>query len=88
MTKSCIRSTLSIFLKTKRYETLERASGKSGLALARGYRSDQDLTTRQIVMITANPALITQRTAMNLGADDYLTQPFTADQICNVPKHA
>jgi signal transduction histidine kinase len=99
-----IRSTLSMILQTKGYETLEADSGESGLALARehlpdltfcdvnmpkmdgqavvrAYRSDPDLLTRQIVIITGNPALTTQRTAMNLGADDYLTKPFTADQV-------
>ena len=31
--------------------------------------------------MTGNPTKTTHRTAMNLGADDYLAKPFTADDI-------
>ena len=52
-----------------------------GQAVVQAYRADPDLATRQIVIITGNPLQVTQRNAMNLGADDYLTKPFTAEQV-------
>lgn len=52
-----------------------------GQAVVRAFRADPDLATRQIVIITGNPSHTTQRTAMDLGADDYLTKPFTADEV-------
>jgi len=33
------------------------------------------------VIITGNPSQTSQRTAMNLGADDYLTKPFTTADV-------
>lgn len=52
-----------------------------GQAVVRAFRTDPDLSTRQIVIMTGNPTKTTHRTAMNLGADDYLAKPFTADDI-------
>ncbi len=52
-----------------------------GKAVVRAFRHDPDLATRQIVIITGNATQTTQRTAMNIGADDYLTKPFTAEAV-------
>jgi two-component system sensor histidine kinase/response regulator len=55
--------------------------GMDGRAVVEAFRKDPDLATRQIVIITGNPSQTSQRTAMNLGADDYLTKPFTAADV-------
>lgn len=52
-----------------------------GRAVVEAFRKDPDLVTRQIVIITGNPGQTSQRTAMNLGADDYLTKPFSAADV-------
>lgn len=52
-----------------------------GCTLLSALRSDPELTTKQIVLMTGNRADSLQRTSMNLGADDFLHKPFTIEEL-------
>jgi signal transduction histidine kinase len=53
----------------------------NGCTLLSRLRSDPELTTKQIVLMTGNHADNLHRTSMNLGADDFLSKPFTIEEL-------
>ena len=50
--------------------------GKDGRRLLQDMRADPELASRQFVLMTGKAAFGNQRTAMDLGADDFLLKPF------------
>lgn len=55
--------------------------GLDGHGVVQAFRDDPDLAHRQIVVITGLPVPTSQRTAMDLGADDYISKPFDAAEL-------
>ncbi len=55
--------------------------GLDGHQVVQAFRDDPDLAHRQIVIVTGNTGSTSQRTAMNLGADDYIAKPFDAAEL-------
>lgn len=55
--------------------------GIDGHRVVQAFRDDPDLAGRQIVVITGVPGPTSQRTAMDLGADDYISKPFEAGDL-------
>jgi two-component system phosphate regulon response regulator PhoB len=51
--------------------------GRSGVALARRWRTDPRTRELPIVMLTARDEEVDMVTALDAGADDYLTKPFS-----------
>jgi signal transduction histidine kinase len=57
--------------------------GKNGSTLLAEIRRDPELRTRQVVLMTGRPDLVTPRKAMDDGADDFLLKPITFDSLRN-----
>jgi CheY-like chemotaxis protein/anti-sigma regulatory factor (Ser/Thr protein kinase) len=55
--------------------------GKDGRLLLQEMRADPELAARPFVLMTGKPGLANQRTAMDLGADDFLLKPFTLEEL-------
>jgi two-component system sensor histidine kinase/response regulator len=53
----------------------------NGFELLRQIRADQDLRTIPVIMVTAKVDRTASRQGMDLGADDYITKPFTEDEL-------
>lgn len=55
--------------------------GMDGMALLRQVRKDPALARLPLLLISGQDDRLTVRTGMNSGADDYLTKPFTAEEL-------
>jgi len=55
--------------------------GMDGMALLRQVRRDPELARMPLVLISAQDDRSVVRQGMFLGADDYLTKPFTAEEL-------
>jgi signal transduction histidine kinase len=55
--------------------------GTDGRSVLQAMRTDPQLATKQIVLMTGNSGAVTSRTGMNLGADDFLLKPFSFDDL-------
>jgi two-component system sensor histidine kinase/response regulator len=55
--------------------------GTDGRSVLQAMRTDPQLATKQIVLMTGNSGAVTSRTGMNLGADDFLLKPFSLDDL-------
>lgn len=55
--------------------------GKDGRRLLQDLRADPELSNRQFVLMTGKPTFGNQRTAMDLGADDFLLKPFPLAEL-------
>ncbi len=53
----------------------------SGLEMLQALRQEPDTTLIPLILVTANKELPQIREGMSLGADDYLTKPFRADDL-------
>ncbi len=57
--------------------------GGDGSTLLRDIRSDPQLRSRQVVLMTGRPDLVTPRKGMEDGADDFLLKPVGFDALRN-----
>ena len=55
--------------------------GVSGLDVCREIRSDENLSTISIIMLTAKGEEIDRIVGFELGADDYVTKPFSVREL-------
>ena len=55
--------------------------GKDGCRLLQEMRADPERADRQFVLMTGKAAFDNQRTAMDLGADDFLAKPFALAEL-------
>ena len=55
--------------------------GGDGASLLRDIRSDSKLKSRQVVMMSGKPDLITPCKSMEEGADDFLAKPFSLEVL-------
>ncbi len=55
--------------------------GQSGLALARRWRSETRTRELPIIMLTARAAESDKISGLDAGADDYLTKPFSTNEL-------
>ena len=55
--------------------------GQSGLALARGWRSDLRTRSLPIIMLTARAEEADKLIGLDSGADDYVTKPFSPKEL-------
>jgi two-component system phosphate regulon response regulator PhoB len=55
--------------------------GQSGLALARRWRADQRTREVPIIMLTARADESDKVAGLDVGADDYLTKPFSTQEL-------
>ncbi len=55
--------------------------GTDGCSVLQAIRSDATLGSRQVVLMTGNPMLVTPRSGMEMGADDFLLKPFTLQEL-------
>lgn len=55
--------------------------GTDGRSVLQTLRADPQLGTKQIVLMTGNTTAFTPRTGMNPGADDFLVQPFSLEDV-------
>ncbi len=55
--------------------------GGSGLQLARRWRSDERTRALPLIMLTARAEEVDKVGALDAGADDYLTKPFSAKEL-------
>lgn len=53
----------------------------NGFELLRQIRSDEVLRTTPVIVITAKADRLASRRGMDLGADDYITKPFTEEEL-------
>ena len=60
--------------------------GPSGLELVRHIR--ENLRDTEVIMITGYPSIEDAVTAVKVGADEYLTKPFTDDELLNAVQTA
>lgn len=58
-----------------------RMPGIDGRSVLQSVRDDPSLADRQVVLMTAHADTTPQHVGMNLGADDYLTKPFTLAEL-------
>ena len=61
----------------------EHQPGGDGSTLLRDIRSDPALNSRQVVLMTGRPDLVTPRKGMEEGADDFLTKPVGVKELLN-----
>jgi signal transduction histidine kinase len=57
--------------------------GGDGSTLLRDIRSDPALNTKQVVLMTGRPDLVTPRRGMEEGADDFLSKPVGVNELLN-----
>ena len=55
--------------------------GGDGSTLLQEIRRDPELKSKQVVLITGRPDLVTPRQGMEGGADDFLVKPFDDQQM-------
>jgi two-component system phosphate regulon response regulator PhoB len=55
--------------------------GESGLALARRWRSDARTRDLPVIMLTARAGEVDKVSGLDAGADDYLTKPFSTNEL-------
>jgi two-component system sensor histidine kinase/response regulator len=55
--------------------------GGDGSTLLRGLRRDPELRSKQIVLMTGKPELVTPRRGMEEGADDFLVKPVSKEAL-------
>ena len=55
--------------------------GTDGCTLLQSMRADPELATKQIVLMTGQRTETVQRSSMDLGADDFLLKPFSAEEL-------
>jgi signal transduction histidine kinase len=55
--------------------------GGDGQALLKHIRSDPELSSKQVVLMTGRPDLVTPRKGMEQGADDFLVKPVMRDAL-------
>lgn len=55
--------------------------GMDGMALLMQVRRDPDLARLPLILISAEDDRLSVRKGMSSGADDYLTKPFTAEEL-------
>jgi two-component system phosphate regulon response regulator PhoB len=55
--------------------------GQSGLALARRWRADERTRALPIIMLTARSEEADKLAGLEAGADDYLTKPFSTNEL-------
>lgn len=55
--------------------------GGDGSTLLRDVRCDPELKSKQVVLMTGRPDLVTPRKGMEEGADDFLVKPFGLDAL-------
>lgn len=60
--------------------------GGSGATLLEEIRRDPELRSKQVVLMTGQPDLISPRKGMEAGADDFLVKPFTLEELLNCVK--
>jgi signal transduction histidine kinase len=60
--------------------------GGDGSTLLRDIRSDPALKEKQVVLMTGRPDLVTPRSGMEEGADDFLTKPVGVKELVNCVK--
>jgi signal transduction histidine kinase len=60
--------------------------GGDGSTLLRDIRSDPALNAKQVVLMTGRPDLVTPRSGMEEGADDFLTKPVGVKELINCVK--
>lgn len=51
--------------------------GRDGLSICREIRSDEDLKSMPVIMLTAKSEEVDIVTGLEVGADDYITKPFS-----------
>lgn len=56
----------------------------NGLELVRFIKSEQRLRSITVIVISTESDLSDRRRALDLGADDYLAKPFTAQQLRHI----
>lgn len=57
--------------------------GGDGSTLLHDIRSDPELRSKQVVLMTGRPDLVTPRKGMEAGADDFLVKPFSSESLIN-----
>src|SRR5471032_1016739 len=57
--------------------------GGDGSTLLRDLRRDPELKSRQVVLMTGRPDLVTPRKGMDDGADDFLIKPVSLEALLN-----
>src|SRR5476649_1819947 len=57
--------------------------GGDGSTLLRDIRRDPELKSRQVVLMTGRPDLVTPRKGMEEGADDFLVKPVSLEALRN-----
>jgi signal transduction histidine kinase len=60
--------------------------GGDGSSLLRDIRRDPELRSKQIVLMTGRPDLVTPRKGMEEGADDFLVKPVSLEALLNCVK--
>ena len=60
--------------------------GGNGAFLLRNIRADPELKSRQVVLMTGRPDLLTPRKGMEDGADDFLVKPVSLQEFLNCVK--
>lgn len=60
--------------------------GGDGASVLRGIRQDPELRSKQVVLMTGRPDLITPRKGMDEGADDFLVKPVSREALLNCMK--
>src|SRR5580692_5064519 len=57
--------------------------GGDGSSLLREIRNDPELASKQVVLMTGRPDLVTPRRGMEEGADDFLAKPVSVKELVN-----
>src|ERR1700691_1355109 len=57
--------------------------GGDGSTLLRDIRRDSELKSKQVVLMTGRPDLVTPRKGMDEGADDFLVKPVNLEALLN-----
>src|ERR1700726_3530617 len=60
--------------------------GGDGHSLLRNIRLDPELKSRQVVLMTGRPDLLTSRKSMEEGADDFLAKPVGLQELLSCVK--